>query len=212
MTVGNTVNDDSLSYDIFSQAGQACSDSPAGVDPLHGSGADDDHRNQRVAVRRSASRSMRTRFSVLADLYDGMLMLSTIGQRVRQDLSTPVFKVLTEFDVTGFNEANVRQNDTTKFRTWEVAGTSHVDQHLRDSREPLELRDNGVSTKLPIWTRRLPPGVGSNPSGLAFQRRMYWPPPTHSWCNGCETAPAADCASYSDCRTFGNPSVPVRNF
>ena len=35
VTLGNTLNDDSLSYDIFSQAGQAL-DSPVGVDPLHG--------------------------------------------------------------------------------------------------------------------------------------------------------------------------------
>src|SRR5256886_14334069 len=91
--------------------------------------------------------------------------LSTIGQRIRQDLSTPVFKVLTEFDITGFNEANVRQNDTAKFRTWEVAGTSHVDQHLRDSREPLELRDNGVSTEATNLDPPPPAGCGIHPVG-----------------------------------------------
>jgi hypothetical protein len=39
----------------------------------------------------------------------------------------------------------VRQADAPKLRSWEVAGTSHVDQHLRASREAVELRDNGVS-------------------------------------------------------------------
>ena len=42
-------------------------------------------------------------------------------------------------------EAAVRQADAPKLRSWEVAGTSHVDQHLRASREAVELRDNGVS-------------------------------------------------------------------
>jgi hypothetical protein len=37
--------------------------------------------------------------------------------------------------------------DTARFKTWEVAGTSHVDKHLRASREPLELRDLGVSSE-----------------------------------------------------------------
>ena len=114
--------------------------------------------------RRSAWRSICNSIHTLTNLYDGFLLLSTIGQRIRQDLSTPVFKVLTEFDVTGFNEANVRQNDTAKFRTWEVAGTSHVDQHLRDSREPLELRDNGVSTEA---TNLDPPP----PAGMRHQAR-----------------------------------------
>jgi hypothetical protein len=46
--------------------------------------------------------------------------------------------MLTEYDVEN-SEASVRQPDTMMFRTWEVAGSSHVDQHLRMSREPLEL-------------------------------------------------------------------------
>ena len=77
----------------------------------------------------------------------GALGLSTLGNRVRSDLVEPFFKVLTESDIILFNEANVRQSDAPTFRSWEVAGTSHVDQHLRNSREPLELRDNGVSSE-----------------------------------------------------------------
>jgi Alpha/beta hydrolase domain len=66
-------------------------------------------------------------------------------------MSDPIFrasswKFLTEWDVSGANEANVRQPDAPLFRTWKVAGTSHVDKHFRASREPLELPDNGVSS------------------------------------------------------------------
>jgi hypothetical protein len=47
----------------------------------------------------------------------------------------------------GQSEALARQPDTDRLRAWEVAGTSHVDQHLRASREPLELRDRGFSSE-----------------------------------------------------------------
>ena len=73
------------------------------------------------------------------------MVLSTLGNLIRTDLSVPVWKILTEFDVES-SEASVRQPDTAKFRTWEVAGSSHVDQHLRRSREPLELRDFSTPT------------------------------------------------------------------
>jgi len=145
VTVAGTVNDDSLSYDVFSQAGQAIRH-PANIDVLHGLVP-----QQVVAIGESQSAQRLAAYAnsiqPLANVYDGILYLSSIGQRVRQDLTVPLFKVLTEFDVLGANEAAVRQADTNRFRTWEVAATSHVDQHLRDSREPLELRDNGVSSE-----------------------------------------------------------------
>jgi hypothetical protein len=145
VTLNNTVNDDSMSYDIYSQAGQAIA-SPQGVDMLHGLVPS-------VVIATGESQSaMRLALyynSVhpLHRVYDGVLALSTLGNRVRSDLSEPFFKVLTESDVILFNEANIRQPDSATFRSWEVAGTSHVDQHLRNSREPLELRDNGVSSE-----------------------------------------------------------------
>jgi len=209
VTLGGTLNDDSLSYDIYSQAGQAVR-FPVGVDPLHGLvprtiiATGESQSSMRLAVYANS-------IQPLANLYDGILMLSTIGQRIRQDLAVPTFKVLTEFDVTGFQEANVRQSDTTKFRTWEVAGTSHVDQHLRDSREPLELRDNGISTEATNLDPPPPAGCTIKPVGTrvpttyvlasAYDKMVKWiqtgtPPPT---------APRIEIA------TFGNPSIPVRN-
>jgi hypothetical protein len=210
VTLGNTLNDDSLSYDIYSQAGQALDSPGGGVDPLHGLvpkmiiATSESQSSMRLAVYLNS-------IHTLTNLYDGFLLLSTIGQRIRQDLSTPVFKVLTEFDITGFNEANVRQNDTAKFRTWEVAGTSHVDQHLRDSREPLELRDNGISTEATNLDPAPPAGCGIKPVGTrvpttyvlasAYDKLVQWvqngtPPPI---------APRIQIA------TLGNPSIPVRN-
>lgn len=185
VTVGNTVNDDSLSYDIFSQAGQALM-SPRGVDMLGGLKP-----RQFIAIGESQSSQRLAAYSnsiqPLHNLYDGVLMLSPIGQRVRQDLTVPVFKVLTEWDVTGANEGNVRQDDRrvpNGFVRWEVAGTSHVDQHLRDSREPLELRDNGISSEATNLDPPPPNGCNVKPVGTrvpttyvlasAFDKMVTW--------------------------------------
>jgi Alpha/beta hydrolase domain len=143
VTQGGTITGDDLSYDIFSQAGQAVR-SPVGVDPLGGLKA-----RLVIAIGESQSAFRLATYvnsiNPLANEYDGFLLLSTLGNLIRTDLSVPVWKILTEYDVAAF-EAPVRQPDAAKFRTWEVAGSSHVDQHLRASREPLELRDFSTST------------------------------------------------------------------
>ena len=137
------ITGDALSYDIFSQAGQAIKH-PVGVDPLGGLKV-----RHMIAIGESQSASRLATYvnsiNPLANVYDGFVLLSTLGNQFRTDLTVPVWKILTEFDVEN-SEATVRQPDTAKFRTWEVAGTSHVDQHLRRSREPLELRDFSTPT------------------------------------------------------------------
>jgi Alpha/beta hydrolase domain len=145
VTQGGTITGDDLSYDIFSQAGQAVR-SPSGVDPLGGLKA-----RHVIGIGESQSAFRLATYinsiNPLANEYDGFLVLSTLGNLIRTDLSVPVWKMLTEYDVEN-SEASVRhQPDTAKFRTWEVAGSSHVDQHLRVSREALELRDFSTSTR-----------------------------------------------------------------
>lgn len=44
------------------------------------------------------------------------------------DLEVPVWKVLSEYDVNGFNEPQVRRPDDGFSRTWEVPGTSPNDR------------------------------------------------------------------------------------
>jgi hypothetical protein len=143
VTQGGTITGDALSYDIFSQAGQAVKHS-MGVDPLGGLKA-----RHVIAIGESQSASRLATYinsiNPLANEYDGFVVLSTLGNLIRTDLTIPVWKILTEYDVEN-SEASVRQPDTAKFRTWEVAGSSHVDQHLRHSREPLELRDFSTPT------------------------------------------------------------------
>ncbi|MBV9782782.1 MAG: hypothetical protein JO264_03090 [Acidisphaera sp.] len=143
VTNGGTVTDDSLSYDIFSQAAQAIRN-PGFVNVLNGL------KPKRIIGAGESQSAFRLSYYIndvnpLGNVYDGFLLLSTFGQQIRPDLSQPVFKVLTEFDVVN-SEAAVRQPNTSMYRSWEIAGTSHVDVHLRKSREPLELRDNPLFT------------------------------------------------------------------
>lgn len=52
------------------------------------------------------------------------------GERMRDDLELPVFKVLSETEYTApasANEISSLQPDTDRMRTWSVAGTSHSD-------------------------------------------------------------------------------------
>jgi len=141
---GGTITGDALSYDIFSQAGQAIKN-PKDINPL---GNLKPVRVIAVGESQSAQRLSTYVNSVnpLARLYDGFILLSSLNQRIRADVSVPVWKISTEYDV-GFGEAGVSQADTAIFRSWEVTGTSHVDHHLRQSREPLELRDIGSSSE-----------------------------------------------------------------
>jgi hypothetical protein len=176
---------DAMSYDIFSQVGEAIRH-PAGVDMLHGL-------KPKVIIAtgesQSASRLATYVNSVhpLAKVYDGFLLLSAIGSKIREDLISPVFKINTEHDVvTGDDLA--WQPDTAKFRSWDVAGTSHVDQHLRASREPLELRDNGLSLEAKMAPLCANAQVGTRvPTGYvvasAFDKLSKWaaggkPPPS----------------------------------
>ncbi|MFL5268246.1 MAG: alpha/beta hydrolase domain-containing protein, partial [Stellaceae bacterium] len=126
VTVGGTITDDSLSYDIFSQAGQAILN-PSGVNLLPGLTV------QTVIPSgdsQSASRLSTYINSVhpLNPIYSGFFLHSSLGNAIRVDLGdVKVFKFLTETDVLELGEAAVRRPDTPTIVTWETAGTSHAD-------------------------------------------------------------------------------------
>ena len=205
------ITGDALSYDIFSQAGQAIKH-PVGVDPLGGLKV-----RHMIAIGESQSASRLATYvnsiNPLANVYDGFVLLSTLGNQFRTDLTVPVWKILTEFDVEN-SEATVRQPDTAKFRTWEVAGTSHVDQHLRRSREPLELRDFSTptmasSSEAVLAPQCAVPSIGTRvPThyvvGQAYDLMVRWitdgtPPPS---------APRIEITTFG---APGRPSVITRN-
>lgn len=114
---------DEICYDVFSQALQALKH-PLDVNPLG------NLRAERVfAIGSSQSAGLLGFYHNLVHprvgLADGFY-LSVGGGPLRTDLGVKVFKILTETDVSLLGEAGFRAPDSDCFRSWEVAGTSHV--------------------------------------------------------------------------------------
>jgi hypothetical protein len=166
---------DAMSFDIFSQVGEALKH-PGAVDPLGGL-------KPKILLATGQSQSA-GRLSTyvnnvhpLAKVYDGFLLVAS-STPIRSDLISPVFKLMAEHDVVTGGAAT-RQPDTDKFREWEVAGTSHMSQHVRVSREAVELRDNGVSLEAKMAPLCANPQVGTRtPMGqvaaAAFAALSKW--------------------------------------
>ncbi len=138
---------DQYSLDIFAQVGRALrlDRSPvvfAGLHPKH-----------IVAVGESQSAFYLTTFAdalqPLTQTFDGIFIHSRGGTgaslsgasitgtsggpdnlRIRTDLNVPVFMFETETDMTKLGYAPAQQPDTSRIRTWEVAGTSHADSYI----------------------------------------------------------------------------------
>jgi hypothetical protein len=137
---------DQYSYDIFSQAAQAIlhPDGPAPLGSLHPEHLIADGESQ------SASRLV-TYVNAIAprtNIFDGYLIHSRGGSGtelepaaagavppvayIRTDLHVPVMMLATETDLFGLGFYRALQPDTNLIRTWQMAGTSHVDQSTLD--------------------------------------------------------------------------------
>jgi hypothetical protein len=140
---------DSYSYDIFSQAAKAVL-KPQGINPLAGLTV-----QKMIAAGESQSANRLMTYAnafgtnrLFGQLFDGFFIHSRTypfgaalsqapqtavptpdGLTVRDDLPVPTMMLQTEYDVYKFSSAAARQDDTPKFRLWEVAGTSHVDYY-----------------------------------------------------------------------------------
>jgi hypothetical protein len=142
VTAANTINDDSLSYDIFSQAVKAVR-APAGLDPLGSLAAPE----YVIATGHSQSATR------LRTYYNSILPLSNIldavvlhggGGAMRADIPRPVFRINSEGDISGGIGNGARAPDSPTFRNWEVAGASHGDWKLITDYGPLRKRDIGT--------------------------------------------------------------------
>jgi hypothetical protein len=130
VTRGGQITDDALSYDIFAQAAQALRN-PTGIRPL---GSLNAHMVLASGESQSASRLTTYINSVhpLHKVIDALLLHSGGSDLIRNDPGIPVFRVWNENDLlitfpTVLNKFAVRQPDTDRLRTWEIAGTSHSD-------------------------------------------------------------------------------------
>lgn len=156
VTVGGTITDDSLKWDIFSQAGKAIA-SPGGVDPLGGLPG------QRVLIATGDSQSSANLAAYinsvhqLDPIYPGFVLGGPLGIPIRGDAKTKVLKVASEYDVLYGGEARNRQPDSANLVTWEVAGASHSDYHNFVVNSPVRFRDVRVTGILPDTTNCVDP-------------------------------------------------------
>jgi hypothetical protein len=136
---------DTFSYDMFSQAGQAIRQSAnvllGGLRPKHLVGIGESQSAYRLVTYINTIHPR-------AKIYDGFLVHSRGGDAaplseapqpaisgprvalIRDDIDVPVLTVETETDVVSIGFFAARQPDSRNIRTWEVAGTAHVDTYL----------------------------------------------------------------------------------
>jgi hypothetical protein len=157
VTHAGAVTGDDLSYDVFAQAAQAVRTASkvnvlGNLKPARVFATGHSQSAGRLANYVNAVHS-------IASVFDAVVVHGG-GGRIRSDLDIPVFKLLAETDVLGQQAAN-RQPDTNKYRSWEVAGSSHVDVQFRASSSKLAARD-GSPTAPP-----LPAAVPANGRGRA---------------------------------------------
>jgi Alpha/beta hydrolase domain len=145
VTAGGTILDDSLSYDIYSQAAQALRH-PAGIDPMGGL-----HPQRLIAIGASQSEGRLVLYHnsihPLAGMFDAFF-LHIGGGTLRTDLDVKVFKMNSETEVAG---GVPRLPDSDRLRSWEVAGASHVDRQFVDAQAPLDARD-GITPASSVCT------------------------------------------------------------
>jgi len=142
VTDGGTVSNDGLSYDVFTVAGAAVS----GKGGLNVLGTLKAERLIASGHSQSAGR-LATYFNAvhpLSPVYDAVVLHGG-GGKMRSDLNVKIWKLLSETDVLG--QVATRQADTDKFRTWEVAGASHLD--FKHATELVKLGLRSRDTMLP---------------------------------------------------------------
>lgn len=186
---------DALSYAVFAQAAEAVRAHPGA---LFGTGAP----TKVIAAGHSQSAGRLATFAnaiqPVTPAFDGFLIhgrgagAAPIGEgaiafpltaRIRTDTSVPVFQIESETDIGSFSDA--RQPDSSRVRTWEVAGTAHADAYGLAQYNAQNARDRAINDGRPIscdapvnamtwryasnaahhhldrWTR----GLGAPPSG-----------------------------------------------
>ena len=128
VSAGGSIQNDDLSYDIFSAVAKAVNrvgeSTPAGqVDILGGLQA-----RKIVATGHSQSASRLATYlnnvHPREPVFDGFIVHGG-GGRIRDDQNVRIFKLMAETDMQ--RRASDPQPDSNYFRQWEVAGSSHVD-------------------------------------------------------------------------------------
>lgn len=150
---GGTIADDALSFDVFSQAGQAVKN-PVGTDPMGGLPVE---RIFAFGASQAATKGLvpyHNAIHPLARVFDGFLpVIGGVNAALRTDLDVNVLKVWTESEAAN-STFDGRQPDSDRLRRWEVAGAAHFGWQFVQAIRPLQQRDLNVS---PAFSCDLPP-------------------------------------------------------
>lgn len=137
VTVGGTVPQDRLSYDIMSQTAKAVHAVPQvmGTMPIKNVIA--------AGMSQSAARLgvYANYIHMRAPIYDAFI-IQVVDPVVRDDMTTPLIKVVSESEGTA-NTLRNSQPDTATRKTWYIAGATHGDAQQRTGRIAVQLRDTG---------------------------------------------------------------------
>lgn len=101
---------------------------------------------------------------------DAFLLVSATGAKIDPATPAPVLRVVAEGDAASA-DAEAQPEDSAHFRQWEIAGTSHVDRHLRAAREPVQLRDLGASVQATIGPKCKVPMIGTTPPAYMVEAK-----------------------------------------
>ena len=143
VTADSTLLNDELCFDIFSQTIMSLK----GLQKVMPLG----NLRPEVIIASGWSRSayMLTAYynfiQPLLGLIDGFLIHGA-GGKFRTDIQAKVFKINTENDLIELFQIPVRQSDSDRIITWEIAGTSHADQTFLDVYSAICKRDFGFFT------------------------------------------------------------------
>lgn len=133
--VKTDMSGDALSYDIYSQVAKAARTVPNVLKGLSVKNVLGIGMSQSGMRMGGYANYVHNR----ANIYDAFL-IQVANQTVRDDLSVPLIKVLSESESTSVGGD---QTDTVKRHTWWVAGTNHGDAIQRLGRTGVRLRDLG---------------------------------------------------------------------
>lgn len=184
VTHGGTIEGDAISYDVFGQAAKAIR-SPQGTNVMGG------YEVQEI-IGKGASQSagylvpfynnIMSQYAPVIDL----LFLAVGGGDTRDDLDTPVFRILSETDVLGrASRTTELPVNSSKEITWEIAGTSHSSYEGFVGRLSVFGRDQGAPAALPVCDN---PAYARVPASRVYQAAY-----AHmvTWIRSGQTPPAA---------------------
>ena len=176
VTADGTITNDALSFDIFADAGRIVktggTDLLGGLKPKYVFATGHSQSASRLATYLNSVHP-------LSPVFDAVVVHGG-GGKIRTDISIKVWKLLSETDVIN-NQAANRQPDTSNFRSWEVAGDSHVDSQFRASSSALGQRDGN------------PVAPGATPGRAAGSAA---PIPARTSGNPCEAPPYSHVPFY----------------